>query len=80
MAQKTAEDVPEFVEEIERIEFAEFGGMSEDGERFMIRTDRIRSLTTNIALRNGYIVDEVQNAASSCDYDKQVVFSQLQTA
>jgi len=57
--------------------FGELIGVADDGSRFGIYADRMSGLCTNIALRNGYTVEEVREGGRKNDYNFNIQFKRL---
>ena len=72
-----AEDnTPAFIQEIIDTYGGEFVGKTDDG-MVGFNCDRVRSLTTSLALQNGYVVAEVTETTRRSDYNLNVMFKRL---
>jgi len=77
MAQSQSE-APEFVESMAEYCHGKVVGMSDDKKRIGIQADKVSSNATSIAMRNGYVVDEVrQNGMGSGDYQLHITFTRM---
>jgi hypothetical protein len=60
MTQNTASEAPEFVQTIVSYSSAEFTGMSSDKNRFGLTVQNLGTAATNLALKNGFVVENVK--------------------
>ena len=67
---------PEFIQNIIDHYGGEFVGKGSEGE-IGFNCDRVRSLTTQLALRNGYVISEVTETTRRSDYKLNVQFKQM---
>ena len=67
---------PDFIQNIIDHYGGEFVGEGDNGE-IGFNCDRVRSMTTTLALRNGYVVAEVTDTTRRSDYNLNVVFKRM---
>jgi len=70
-------EVPEFVESIAEHCYGRAVGISDDGNRFGVNADKVESVATNLAMRNGYVVDKVRPNGHNSDYDLHITFTRM---
>jgi len=71
-------DLPEFVEQMAEYSHGKVVGMSDDKSRIGIQADKVSSTASSIAMRNGFVVDEVrQNGMGSGDYQLHITFARI---
>ena len=73
---QTEDNTPAFIQEIIDTYGGEFVGKADDG-MIGFNCDRVRSLTTSVALQNGYVVAEVTETTRRSDYNLNVMFKRL---
>ena len=68
---------PGFIQQIIDYNGGEYIGKSADAERVGMYTDRIDDLHTDLALRNGYVIAEVNQSGRRSDYKLNIQFKRL---